>query len=453
MTNTHRVRPYGSARDLPSVKEMEQQMAAIKVLGFLLQKDQRQQLKDLEREHKRITALVDAFYRLLGERNWVFTGDLNLPAVEYVVSAEDAVTAEKRLIEYYKTAERIEFPLRRLHRFDAMRSRVPLLQHALRDYEAGRYYSTILVLLSVMDGFVNDLDTANRQGLHARAEEDMVAWDSVAGHHLGLSHAHQSFTKGFYKTDTSEVTELFRNGIMHGTLVNFDNDVVATKAWNRLFAVADWADARERQAKPIEPTPTLRESIGRWKDNQDQKSKIEEWQPYQYEPGAATDQASGVAGICADFLERWQKRQWGPVGAHFMELGSTRSSVGRLAVEAKDLYQDLNLAMWTILRVRHVAAAVAHTDVELVVDGNIYRTDLRWVRVDDTGHSATEWEPGRWMLSMYGPSHFLKPETIVTHSFSTQEPVDSDGAVSACGTVVESTEPITDPDPSDGPVT
>ena len=388
-------------------------MAAFKVLGFLLPKDQRLQLKDLEREHGRITTIVDTFYGLLGDRNWVFTGDLNLSAMEDVVIAESAVTAEQRLIEYYKTVERIEFPLGRLHRFDAMRPRIPLLVKALRDYEAGRYYSTVLVLLSVMDGFVNDLDAANRQGLHARPEEDMVAWDSVAGHHLGLSHAHQSFIKGFYKTDTTEVTELFRNGIMHGTLVNFDNDVVATKAWNRLFAVADWADARQRRARPVEPTPALRESIVRWKEIQDQKTKIDEWQPYEYEPAATIDHRSEVAAICADFLERWQKKQWGPTGAHFMQLGTTRSSVGRLAVEAKDLYQALNLTNWAILRVRHLAAAVAHADVELLVNGDSYRTDLRWVRIDEAGSIATEWQPGRWMLSMYGPSHFLKPEAIV----------------------------------------
>lgn len=413
MTDTHRVRPYGSARDLPSVKEIEQQIAAFKVFGFLLPKDQRQQLRNLEREHRRTTAMVDAFYELLGKRNWVFTDDLNLHALEHVVSAPDGDTAEKRLIEYYKSVERIESSLRRLHRFDAMRPRIPLLQKALLDYTAGRYYSTVLVLLSVMDGFVNDLETANRQGLHARLEEDMVAWDSVAGHHLGLSHAHQTFVKGFYKTETKEATELYRNGIMHGTLVNYDNDVVATKAWNRLFAVADWAVARERQARPVEPTPTLRKSIGRWKDIQDQKAKLEEWQPYEYEPGALGDHPSEVAMTCADFLERWQRGQWGLAGAHFMELGRTRSSVGALAVQAKDLYQELGLTDWMIVRVRHVAAAVAHTDVELVVDGSTYRTDLRWVRVDDSGSTATEWEPGRWLLSMYGPSHFLKSEAIV----------------------------------------
>ncbi|QIM15546.1 hypothetical protein G7067_02565 [Leucobacter insecticola] len=294
-----------------------------------------------------------------------------------------------------------------------MRPRIGLLQKALTDYEAGRYYSTVLVVLSVMDGFVNDLDTAVRQGLHARPVEDMVAWDSVAGHHLGLSHAHQSFLKGFYKTDDTKVTELFRNGIMHGTLVNFDNEVVATKAWNRLFAVADWADSRERQAKPVEPTPTLREALRQWKDTQDQKTRIEEWQPYEYETDPATEELSDVAQTSRDFLESWEKRRWGPVGAHFMELGSARSSVGKLAVLAKDLYGTLELSEWTVLRVRHVAAAVAHTDVELLVSGTMYRTDLRWVRVDDTGSTATEWESGHWALSQYGPSLFLKPETAV----------------------------------------
>lgn len=413
MSDRPKVSPYGSARDLPSVKEMEQQIAAFKMLGFLLPSDQRTQLKELEREHKHITVVVDRFYELLGQRNWVFTGDLNLPALEHVVSAGDVATAEARLIDYYTTADRIVFPLRRLHRFDAMRARMELLQTALADYEAGRYYSTVLVLLSVMDGFVNDLDTAARQGLHARLAEDMVAWDSVVGHHLGLSHAHQSFVKGFYKTDTAEVTELFRNGIMHGTLVNFDNEVVATKAWNRLFAVADWADARERHAKPVEATPTLRESVTRWAEIQDQKSRIDEWQTYEYEPGSTAEESSEVARDCAGFLEKWQKRQWGPVGAYFMELGGIRSSVGKLAVLAKDLYQTLELETWTVIRVRHVAAAVAHTDVELLVNGSTYRTDLRWVRIDDDGSTATEWQLGRWTLSMYGPSHFLKPETVV----------------------------------------
>lgn len=87
----------------------------------------------------------------------------------------------------------------------------------------------------------------------------MVAWDSVTGHHLGLRHAHQSFIKGFYKTDTTKVTDLFRNGIMHGSLVDFDNERVAAKAWNRLFAVSDWAEAQKRRENTTE-APASREA-------------------------------------------------------------------------------------------------------------------------------------------------------------------------------------------------
>jgi hypothetical protein len=65
----------------------------------------------------------------------------------------------------------------------------------------------VLLLLSVMDGFVNDVDASRRRGLHARGPDEMVAWDSVVGHHLGLTHAHAGFTKTFKRTSTDEVRE------------------------------------------------------------------------------------------------------------------------------------------------------------------------------------------------------------------------------------------------------
>lgn len=408
MAINSRVNPYGTARDLPSVQEMEQQLAGFKLLGFLLPKELREKLKDLTEQHRHITATVDRFYDLLGERNWVFTDDLNLSAIEHVTSASDATTAEARLVDYYKASDRIAFPLRRLHRFDAMRPRIELLEKALADYEAGRYYSTVFVLLAVMDGFVNELNKTARQGLHAREPEDMVAWDSMAGHHLGLSNAHRSFLKGCYKTDTTEVTDLYRHGIMHGTLVNFDNVIIATKAWNRLFAVTDWAEAKERQAKPIAPTPSWRESLNRWMDIQRQSTRIEEWQPFEYEPTTDGEDPSSVASVCADFLERWQRRQWGLVASHFMGFGSKQSAAGKFALEAKDLYGAHELSSWKITRVRHVGVAIAHTDVELRVNDSTFRTDLRWVRVDESGNIAMDGL--LWALQLYGPSHFLKAE-------------------------------------------
>lgn len=406
MDGSSPVSPYGSAGDLPSVKQIEQLIAGLKLFDSRLSRDQRKQINDLEQEHHRIVETVDRFYKLLGERNWVFTNDLDLTSVTQVIDAGNTELAEKRILDYYKTGDNIASPLNRLRRFDAMQPRIELLQKALADYEAGRYYSTVLVLLSVMDGFVNDLDTAARQGLHARPADDMVAWDSVTGHHLGLRHAHQSFIKGFYKTDTTKVTDLFRNGIMHGSLVEFDNEIVATKAWNRLFAVSDWAEAKKQRASTTEASPSLEGEQRSMREAQERAVRTSEWQPYEYEPSNSDEDQPEVAATCADFLDRWQKLQWGPVGAHFLD--TTQSSTGNLAVEAKDLYRLHELSSWKLFRVRHVAAALAYVDVELVVNGTTYQTDLRWVRIDEAGNVAMEWETGRWALAPYGPSLLLK---------------------------------------------
>lgn len=413
MTSPNKVGPYGSVRDLPSVQKLAQQLAAFKVLGILLPRDQRNKLAGLEQEYHRITDTVDSFYALLGPRNWVFTDDFNLAAIEHVIDTDDPSTAETRLLEYYKEEGRISFPMRRLQRFDAMRPRLQLLSKALDDYQAERYYAVVLVLLSVMDGFVNDQDRAARQGLHARSPEDMVAWDSVVGHHLGLSHAHETFIKGFYKTDTTMVTELYRNGIMHGMLVDFDNEIVATKAWNRLFAIADWADSRARQARPVEPEPSLMEALRGWKATQDRTTQIERWQPHEYEFDPSLEEQPEIVQICTDFLDRWMKRQWAPVGAYFIQLGTQHRSTGQLAVEAKDLFGTFELSSWTLRRVRHTAAAIAFTDVDLNVNGHLYRTALRWVRQNESKDTACEWEPGRWSLSLYGPTNYLTEENLV----------------------------------------
>jgi hypothetical protein len=409
MDSTDRVTPYGSAKDLPVIKELEQQLAALKVFGWMLSADQRAQLRASEAELRRIPDLVDEFYRLLGPRNWVYTDDLATTKIEEVVSITDPEEAERRLIAYYQEAGRLDFVVKRLFRFEQMRERRPLIRHALADYRAGRYYAVALVLIPVMDGFVNDVETASRRGLHARDADDMVAWNSVTAHHLGLAHAHKSFQKSFRKTETSEVTELYRHGILHGTVVNFDNVVVATKAWNRLFAVTDWAAARAKQLEPVESVLSLRESLGRWRDVRDRSAAIDAWRPHDYTPG--DDVPSEIAQVCTEFLRQWQHHQWAPVSAHLH--GEQKTPVGKRALLAKDAYGALDLTDWELTAVRHTAASVAVVEVTLHVNGQVHDTRLRWLRADGDGSPAAETETGTWFLTLYGPANFLTPETVV----------------------------------------
>jgi hypothetical protein len=238
--------PYASALDLPSIRDLLKQIEGMKALTLFIGRKQRAQVIEVERNVRELAAQVDAFYALLGDRHWIFHERLDTNVVERLLKME-ADAAEAALIDHYRDEEALSFMLMQLNGLNGMRPRIPLVQHARDDYLGGRYYAVVLVLLAVMDGFVNDVDASQRRGLHARDPSEMTAWDSVVGHHLGLSHAHSVFTKSTFKTSEEPVFDLQRNGIIHGTLVNYDNVIVATKAWNRLFAVADWARSVEKE--------------------------------------------------------------------------------------------------------------------------------------------------------------------------------------------------------------
>lgn len=147
-----------------------------------------------------------------------------------VEESSDSASAEAELIAFLKEGETIGAALNRLNRYEDMRPRLPLLRKAAEDYFEGRYYSVVLVLIAVMDGFVNDSDKSIRRGLHTRDPEEMHTEDCVATMWNGLPAVQAAFTKSFRAREDSEVHSVFRHGIMHGMVTNFDNEVVASKA-------------------------------------------------------------------------------------------------------------------------------------------------------------------------------------------------------------------------------
>ena len=97
-----------------------------------------------------------------------------------------------------------------------LKPRLELLKRALADYQNDRFYASVLVVVTVMDGFVNDVDKKTRRGLHARSQEELQAWDSVVGHHYGLTHVMREFQRPVKALRDTPVFELHRHGIVHG---------------------------------------------------------------------------------------------------------------------------------------------------------------------------------------------------------------------------------------------
>jgi len=394
--------PYRSARDLPTVAEMLQQLSGFKALTLVVARDQRAPLKTIERELNELVETVDGFYDLLGPRHWIFHDNLDAKFVKGLL-AKPADEAERVLIEHYQDLDELGSLIGRLHHFPEMQARMRLIERAREDYEAGRYDSTVLLLISVMDGFVNDVDKDPRRGLHARNDDEMSAWDSVVGHHLGLSRAHRTFTKRFSKTSDEEVLELYRNGIVHGMLTNFNNPVVATKAWNRLFAVADWALSRERQAIPPEPQPSFGEVIGQLADTRRAKKALDAWSAKTLTPDDPDFEDEPVYRLAAKVLDAWESKNYGRMAAQLASL-TREETVSQSAGRVRDEYEPVELGDFRIVQLDFQAPVICEVDAELTIDGKSKLARMRWIREDDDGKPAIPGhEDGEWRFMSWGP--------------------------------------------------
>jgi hypothetical protein len=381
------------------------QIRAAKMLTRVFARDQRAVVFDIERQVEALCDQVDAFYNLLGPRNWVYTDTFPTEMIGALVDLP-AAEAEQALIGWYKEPDTLRCDVMKFNGLPALRVRLQQVERAREDFAAGRYYSTVQGLISVMDGFVNDVEPDRRRGMHARDPDEMQAWDSVVGHHLGLAHAHKSFTKTFKKTVTDEVFELHRHGIVHGMILNFDNEVVASKAWNWLFAVADWARSKEKAAIPKKPEKSwltiLREATETSRSVEEQREALAAWRPSVLEPGDGRFDGHEVVARTIGYLDAWKARNYGQAASYLSPMAA-EDTPGKTAGRVREELAPQPLSSYTIERVHNSAAAVSEVDVTLVINGQEADGRLRWIRVDQAAIAAAPNMPGTWGLMWWGP--------------------------------------------------
>lgn len=401
---------YGSAADLPSFRDLSDQIVAMKLLTRLVARDQRKALVDLEQQVDRMTRVIDGFYDLLGPRNWIFHDLLSLDKIgELLREAQTPEEAEARLIEIYRDDTSTKWWIMRLGRHEGLRARMLQIERARLHYSAEQFDSCVLQLIAVMDGFVNDFQPVERRGLHARKPHELVAWDNVVGHHMGLTHVMRTFTKSIKRRNDHEVFDLYRHGIVHGSIPHFDNVVVATKAWNMLFAVADWATATEKAAQQPEPAPTLRETftaLARHGEYQRYKKSFTPMTVRQTDPEFGTSPSAQVA---SEFLDAWEHGRWAAVARHMPTTLRGTASDGQAALQAKRTFERNAIAGWEILTVFHDVPSAALVEANADVNSQPQKLEIRLVSVTADGKVTI---PGRddshWELATWGPHTFLR---------------------------------------------
>ncbi len=147
--------------------------------------------------------------------------------------------AETDLVNYYDD-EKVGWNIKNMKRVDAFSARWHLAQKARIDYREARYHACVPVVLALLDGIINEAHERGRGSkLGFFAENaNLEAWNSISGHSKGLKALAGVFNKGRYKTTSDQITITYRNGILHGVDLGYDNKMVAAKLGRRCFPYA-----------------------------------------------------------------------------------------------------------------------------------------------------------------------------------------------------------------------
>lgn len=184
-----------------------------------------EKVDELKKQFKKLRELPDNFNERFAEDGWIAYESLNMEIMQEAVSLaneEKTQEAQRLLVDYYNK-ENIEFFLTRLKGIEEFKPRMELLYKALDDYVEERYHSCIPIILMMIDGFVNDI---KQKGFFASGI-DMSVWDTIAAHDSGLNILTKIFGESRKKTIENKITVPYRNGILHGRDLGYDNKIVA----------------------------------------------------------------------------------------------------------------------------------------------------------------------------------------------------------------------------------
>lgn len=396
---------------IPSVRGLRESLDGYELLAALfLGPSGAEDINTIKDQLDDLVDLIVSFYELLGDRHWVFSDYISLSKAREIVSAESADAGEQILIQWLGEGRVLENLIMRLNRFQDMRPRMTLLEKAVRDYHEGRYYSVVLVLISVMDGFANDVDKQHRKGFHARSSEELKTEDTIATIEIGLPSAHAVFTESVKRRHDEELFDLKRHGIVHGMETNFDNAVIASKAWCMLFGLCDWATSilESKGVAEEEPEITFAELAERVKRHEKEKAIFEEnnakWEKHMVDLEQPSSPDQELIDSVQRFFEAWKTQNYGHLGQFFPN--HTSDSFNKMAAEARDIYHEHPLSSYSIISIERPAPAVAEVKATLSSPEKKWNPRIRFVKHKD-GSPVAEWEVGEWKVIKYGLSPFV----------------------------------------------
>jgi hypothetical protein len=371
----------------------------------------------LSRSAEELASIPDRFNDLFAERGWIIYELMNLEVAKAAINkaeSEDIDGAETDLVNYYDD-ETVGWNITNMKRVEAFSARWHLAQKARIDYREARYHACVPVVLALLDGLVNEAHEKGRGiklGFFAE-DANLEAWDSISAHSKGLSALANIFRKGRKKTTTKQITIPYRNGILHGMDLGYDNKMVAAKAWAALFSVRDWAMKAEKgllDPQPQEKPITWSQVIKQISDNEAEKLKLQEWKPRDIKLG----QNIPAAG-CPDDYDKWTPERtlaeflssWKMAKPDYRTMSdcvllNSRDNKNAMPARIRKIYNSKHLQSFEFTGIRDTAAARTVIQANLVYEefGNQVEKVVEFIMInkDIDGKPAVRGPESCWFI-------------------------------------------------------
>jgi hypothetical protein len=371
--------------ETPTFRHLDEQMRGFELilranrmlrrigLGSRALAELQQQMDDIRAQMRELADYPERFNQHFSKDGWLAHGRLDFSVMKravdvYETNGPEAATGV--LLQYFgpdSIGDRLFF----LNSVEELRVRRRLIDLAFADYQAGRYYAVVPLLLMFIDGAVND---AVGKGFHAQT---LDLWDSITTADGAINDIKSIFQQSRRKTRTEPIQLPYRNGILHGMDLAYDNEIVAAKCWCFVFVVADWiadkkseAQRRERFAEETR-VPSLRELAAQLAENERMKQATEEWSAREIRPEqleAINRDWSADPGtpeeIVLRFLDLWTVRNYGGMAKLYWAADHPQS--GRHAGDVRMMLGEMSVDSCLVDQIDDKAAAI--TQVRVIVN-------------------------------------------------------------------------------------
>lgn len=368
---------------MPSIIKLQNEIKGAKILSFSLGKKTRKLVKDIETQFNDLVLQVELFNKRFSDKGWIAYDKMSstlIAEINRIYDEEGMDECEKALTTYYSTeVEDSLFMLK--NGSEELSLRYNLILKAFEDHKAGRYYASVPLFLMIIDGAVNDY--TKRMGFFAEGI-DLNVWDCLVGCSDGLKKLKSIYCKGRYKTNDVMIDLPYRNGILHGRDLNYDNIFVSSKCLVLLFAIHDWIikkkNEKNRKQKFLaeQQTKTWKELAADIQQNNENKKRIDEWHSRTVVIGKDIPE-KGDADDYSDYdyiqkivkmFEYWAKRNYGELSKLLKNMFNYEKVDKLVPKLCRELFQDKAFLSFRLLEIEERACSMRRVLVEVRWESN-----------------------------------------------------------------------------------